>query len=53
MIGEWFDLSDGELRRRLLQRDLDPTLVEWLLDRREDPDGIDKIDSILTGRNTE
>lgn len=48
VISEWFDLSDGELRRRLLQRNVPSYIVEQLIAARETENGIDRIDELLT-----
>lgn len=48
MIGEWFDLSDSELRARLLNRGVPEAEVAALIDNRETHDGIETIDRYLT-----
>lgn len=48
MIGEWFDLSDEELRARLLNRGVPAYIVEQLITARETENGIDRIDEFLT-----
>jgi hypothetical protein len=47
VIGEWFDLSDSELRARLLQRGVPEAECRELITARETHDGIERIDQLL------
>lgn len=47
MTAEWSDLSDSELRARLIQRGLQRLVVEQLVARRDDPSAVKRIEREL------
>lgn len=46
-MGWWRELSDDELRTRLLQRGVNPVLVDRYVAEREDPEYAETIDVLL------